>query len=59
MKMPWYLKITFIPLVPVILAAGTILVLAGQAGFGQIFISVPLLLGLAIGRLFRVDREPI
>ncbi len=59
MKMPWHLKITFIPLVPLLLMAGGLIVLVGQPGFGQIFISIPLLLGLAVGRLFRTDRESV
>lgn len=58
-KMPWYISITASPLTPIILALGSIIILAGPAGFGQQAIAVPLLLGLACGRLFRVDREPI
>lgn len=58
MKMPWYLKVTSAPLVPLMLGFGGLIVLAGQTGFGQQYIALPLLLGLAVGRLFRVDREP-
>ena len=54
-RMPWYLKITFIPLVPLLLMAGGLIVLVGQPGFGQQYIALPILLGLAVGRLFRVD----
>lgn len=59
MKTPWYLRVTSVPIVPIILGAGAILVFIGQTGFGQQFIALPLLFGLAIGRLFRVDHEPI
>lgn len=59
MKMPWYIQITAVPLAPVFLAIGGLIVLAGPAGFGQQAIAVPLLLGLACGRLLRVDREPV
>lgn len=59
MKMPWYIRIANTPLTPLILALGSILILAGQDGFGRQSIALPLILGLACGRLLRVDREPV